>query len=209
MLRTFLLALAVVVLAIAPAHAEQVKIRIKVDPQTPMHVFDLSKSQAELTAADPHEGKTTQGITRVEFVYGYTPKLTVVRAANDLCIQGDIELVVRVGFKPPVVLIARDIEAGKCHHYAAIGHELKHVAAANETVAVLVEKAPPLFAKAASQLANACAADAEALKDVIRQRLGLAVSALAKLAEDDNRARNAAIDTPEEYRRVDQVCGRP
>lgn len=207
MFRHFLLGFAMAVLAVAGAQADDAKIRIKVSPQTPMHTFDLTKSKAELTKGRPATGLDTEGLTTVEFTYGYSiPQLQPAKTDKGICIVGDVTLELRVGFKPPLVQIARELKPDTCDFFAAVGHEMKHVAAAQETVGVLVAKAPRLFAIAASKFARACAPDAEGLKDLIRQRLGEALAGIRQIADADNTARSAVIDTADEYSRVHAIC---
>ena len=172
---------------------------------TPMqHELDLSQSAAQLSARGaPSSGRLILGITAGNM------KGTVAAAGNAItspisrryCVRPQIEVTLAVA--PLKVAIAREQAPGSCEHGLTLAHEMKHVLVYErflQEVAASVEA--ELKARVGEQIRHfASRAEGERELPALIERT---VKPLIEAGMREVERRQAAIDTPEEYARLDE-----
>ncbi|HVJ31974.1 MAG TPA: hypothetical protein VND94_02565 [Terriglobia bacterium] len=105
------------------------------------------------------------------------------------------------------VYLAAELRPGSCPYRAVREHEEKHVNLDRQLQPELRRALQEAIDKVAtySVLGRDEAAAAARLRTAFRQAVGGAIGSYAAMRDQ----RQIAIDTPEEYRRVQGVCGRP
>ena len=172
---------------------------------TPMqHELDLSQSAAQLSARGAaSSNRLVLGITSAQM------KSTVVAAGNAItspvsrryCVRPQVEVTLAVS--PLTVAIAREQAAGGCEHGLTLAHEMKHVLVYERflrEVAASIEA--ELTARVGEQIrhfANRAEGERE-LPELVERTVKPLIEAGMREVE----RRQAAIDTPDEYARLDE-----
>lgn len=116
------------------------------------------------------------------------------------------ELTAEFGFERMEVYIAREFAYGSCQYNAILDHENQHVSI---NQAVLEDFAPLVRAaleREVAKLTPVRVADASDGVNLLLTRLQARLDGLAKAFHDQRDARNAAIDTVENYRALGELC---
>jgi hypothetical protein len=112
---------------------------------------------------------------------------------------------VELSMQPVVVYVASELRNNACRHAATREHELRHVAVYRE---MLEESARKLRGDIATALGTGVrtAASPGALQREVETALRSYLTAFMRAQHDVLNARQAEIDTPEEYARVGAAC---
>jgi hypothetical protein len=169
---------------------------------------DDTRPIAELTVKSGSALAThrTMGLTTAVFGQSTDIELHVLgdRRGSRAC--GTPSVRVELSMQPVVVFIAREVAERPCERDATLAHEMKHVEVFREVLEQATTELEREFPEAiGAELRRA--ANAEELQ----QRLILGVrDYLAQFMKDWQRAldaRQAEVDSPEEYARVSAACG--
>jgi len=120
------------------------------------------------------------------------------------------EVAITITAAPRTIYVTRERRPGTCPYDSVLMHERKHQAADE---AVIAEFAPRLKQKVARALAAlrppapVPRSDAAAVERRLTAAVERAVNGELRALEAARHARQAAIDTPGEYRRVAAACG--
>jgi hypothetical protein len=107
---------------------------------------------------------------------------------------------------PMTVYVARELANDACGHAAVLAHEMKHVAALRDhmadTARTLEAKLPQLFGQRIIKARDADAGEAQ-----VREALRTFLEEFITLNTAELKERNAAVDSTDEYARVNGACG--
>lgn len=148
----------------------------------------------------------TIGLTQARLGYEFTLESRGLedRRGGRVCARPSIQLVFSA--TPMTVYVARELADDDCRRSAIRDHELKHVAVYRDYLAELVRRAdvelPRVFGDEVIY-----ARDAEAARHLTRRRLQAFMQAFMQPRYAELKARQAAIDTPDEYERLAHRCG--
>jgi hypothetical protein len=168
---------------------------------------DDTRPIAELTVKSGSALAThrTMGLTTAVFGQSTDIELQVLgdRRGSRAC--GTPTVRVELSMQPVVVFIAREVTESPCQHDATLGHEMKHVEVFREVLQEAATELEREFPEAVgAELRRASNAEE------LQQRLILSVrDYLAQFMKDWQRvldARQAEVDSPEEYARVSAAC---
>jgi hypothetical protein len=184
--------------------------RFEVEALPVLHVEDDSVSLHDLTrihapGADRHR---TIGLTTGQLAYESTLESKGIEDARGgrACMRPSVKIVLRV--TPMTVYVAREFATDSCRRPAIMAHEMKHVAVYREYLAEVV-------ADIGRELPGALGTDvvyaksAAAAQAVLRARLQAFMPPFMQKRYAELAARQAAIDTPEEYARLAHTCPAP
>lgn len=172
------------------------------------HELDLSQNAAQLGARGAAvAGRLVLGITSAQM------KSTVSAAGNALtaplsrryCVRPQVEVTLAV--EPLRVAIAREQPPGSCEHGLTLRHEMKHVLVYERFLQeVVAQVEAELKAQIGDQVRHfASRADGERELPLLIERT---VKPLIEAGMRQAQQRQAAIDTPEEYARLDEQQAR-
>jgi hypothetical protein len=154
----------------------------------------------------PHYHGVTMGITRYEPAIEFHVPLTVETRGDSMACARVDEVNISIGYRDVVVFIANEIPRYSCAFDETMAHEQKHIDANRELLdkfVPMIEERIKAYLRANSAFLVEKPENAEAL---VRKRLDvIANEAVAKM-ETENIRRQREIDSPEEYRRLAQVC---
>lgn len=148
----------------------------------------------------------TYGLTTVSFGHETQTELRILeeRASGRTCAIPHVT--VRVSMQPVVVYVARELRSDTCRYAATRAHEMQHVAIYREELADTTrELRAKLAAAVGMQVLHGRAA--EELNRRYEARLRDYLSTFMRARHDALNARQAQLDTPEEYARVGSACG--
>ena len=168
------------------------------------HELDLSQSAAQLSARGAaSSGRLVLGITNGSM------KSTVAAAGNAItsplsrryCVRPQVEVTLAV--VPLKVAIAREQAPGSCEHGLTLAHEMKHVLVYERFLQEVAESVEAeLKARVGDQVRHfASRAEGERELPALVERT---VKPLIEAGMHEVGRRQAAIDTPEEYARLDE-----
>jgi hypothetical protein len=107
---------------------------------------------------------------------------------------------------PMTVYVASELANDACGHAAVLAHEMKHVAAFREhmadTASTLEAELPQLFGQRIIRARDADAGEAQ-----VREALHAFLEEFIARNTAQLKERHAAIDSAEEYTRVNRACG--
>ena len=174
----------------------------------PMRVSeDSTQDVAALTTrskADPLRHRTF-GLTTVSFGHNTQSELRMLedRANGRAC--GTPTVHAELSMQPAVVYLARELTGRECERAATREHEMRHVAVYRE---VLGESARRLAAELPAAIGNGVRTESSTsdLKRRFDADLRSYMSRFMNEQQADMAARQAEIDTPEEYARVAHAC---
>jgi len=203
-----------VALAAAPAEAltcpvPHPVVRLGIDVATPDIDNTLPQPALQrLAGADHHRGRT-QGLYRGGIRTRWRTRIAERSMAGVVCRWID-EVAITITAAPRTIYVTRERRPGTCPYDSVLMHERKHQAADE---AVIAEFAPRLKQKVARALAAlrppapVPRSDAAAVERRLTAAVERAVNGELRALEAARHARQAAIDTPGEYRRVAAACG--
>lgn len=148
----------------------------------------------------------TVGLTEGKLGYESTleSKGLEERRGGRVCVRPSIHVVFSA--TPMTVYIAREFAEDPCRGAAIRAHEMRHVEVYRRYLAELVEAMrqalPQLFGSSVVY-----GADATSAQEEMRARLRNFMASFMAGRYDELRARQAEIDTPEEYASLDRRCG--
>jgi hypothetical protein len=147
----------------------------------------------------------TYGLTTVAFGHETQTELRVLeeRGSGRTCATPHVT--VRVSMQPVVVYIARELRGDTCRYAATRAHEMQHVAVFR---AELADATRELRAQLAAQVGTQIlhGPSAAELNRRYETRLREYLSTFMRARQDALNARQAQLDTPEEYAKVGAGC---
>ena len=155
---------------------------------------------------EPTQGRhRTVGLTQARLGYESTLESHGLQdRGGRVCARPNITLVFTA--TPMTVYVAREVADDDCRRKAIREHEMKHVAVYQEYLPLLVGRArQQLNTLYGSEVVYG--SDAKASQQAMRARLQTFMQPLMQAAYAELRARHAAVDTPEEYLRLERACG--
>ncbi len=171
---------------------------------------DFSRPFAELhrragtRPPNPRGGQLHLGLTIVGLSFGTEMGFEMTSGLAGVCLRPrTIRLTIRHTLHH--VMIASEVPAGGCLFQEVLAHEMRHVAVNRQTLATYA----PRVREAASRWAAGAVArggDAQMLAGSLRDQLGAAVKPVLDRLNAARRSQQAAIDSPEEYRRLAASC---
>ena len=174
-----------------------------------LHVEDDSLSLNNLTHihAPGADRYRTIGLTKGQLAYESTLESKGIEDWRNaqVCTRPSVKVVLRV--TPVTVYVAREIAGDPCRRPAILEHEMKHVAVYRdylaEAVADMRHELPRALGSELVYARNAAAA-----QENLRARLQAFMRAFMQKHYAELSARQAAIDTSEEYARLARACPR-
>jgi hypothetical protein len=147
----------------------------------------------------------TFGLTTVSFGHETQTEIRLLEERSSGRTCGVPHVTVQVSMQPVVVYVARELNDDACRHAATREHELQHVAVyrqmLGETVAKLnAELAPAMGTQVLQDSSGAI------LQRRYEARLREYLSRFMHARHEELAARQARIDSPEEYARVAAAC---
>lgn len=164
---------------------------------------DLGKSSAELTAMGAAvAGRHVLGLAQTQLKWGVSisSRGLTHRLGGQHCMRPTIE--VKLAFDPMTILVAREQPEGSCAFNITMEHERKHVRIYER---FLDRVAPQIEAELRSRIGNRIlyfATEAEAERHV-QTSLKEYLAPMVDKSMQEVTALQAAIDTPEEYFRLE------
>ena len=148
----------------------------------------------------------TLGLTKTEFRQEVALELQGIAESGGGRSCSRPHIVLDLTMAPMTVYVASELADDACSHAAVLAHEMKHVAAFREHMADTARKLeaelPQLFGQRIITARDAEAGEAQ-VREALRAFLGEFIAAnTAELKE-----RHAAVDSAEEYARVNGACG--
>lgn len=186
------------------------RVQVTVNRDETKVVYDRSKDIKALSRmmqgskrADLKDFTHTLGITQPKFNSDGTYRTSVRKSAGGFCAtvtRANIEIVLH-----QTIYVASDIKQGTCAYNLVVSHERKH-AKLNSTFLAKIGRVIKDALAEADLKASQGSSEAQATSAAIDQMdavIGKAVNAYVK----DLLSKQAAVDTPEEYSRINKVCG--
>lgn len=170
-------------------------------------VENVTTSYRTLTDMWENEREThrTIGLTRAKFGHRSTVDFKGVddRAGGRACVRPKVA--VELYLQPLTVFIASEYAQDPCRRKVIREHEYKHVALYRE----FVLEATPRLAHELQRVIGTQPTTSASIEDAQRtldRRIGVALATFMREAERSMAARQAEVDTPEEYRHVQYAC---
>jgi hypothetical protein len=187
--------------AIEPARIEVVALPLS-------YTEDYSVSFRALSRMNENMGARhrTVGLTQARLAYESTLETKGLedRRGGRICARPSIRVMFTA--TPMTIYVAREFADDSCRRTAILAHEMKHVAVYRQYLAEIVAMAkrdlPALYG---DQLVYA--ADAKASQEALRARLRDFMQEFMQARYAEVKARQAQVDTPDEYASLERACG--
>lgn len=211
---TLMLALPVLAFAAGPAHAltcpaARPAVHVRIDAAAPVIDNTLPQPALQKIAGKSYHHGRTLGLYRASIRLRWRTRVGQRDEGGEACRWID-SLAIDLIASERTIYIIRGRPPGTCWYDSVLAHERKHQATDD---AVLAEFAPRLEQAVAHAIAALpppapvpSAAAAKAQRRLMAP-VDAAVRQVLEALEAERRARQAAIDTPLEYRRVAAECG--
>lgn len=207
----FLLCKEVAAQQAAPCPPSRTPIKLNFKTLTPQPIFNhrltvqgianLLRSQG-MGAPD---GVRALGITLTKTMFGLQGGSSAVKRGNGFCVyltSVDVDF----GYNRVEVYVPSEFPKGSCEYNVVLDHENQHVA---NNRAVLREFAPRMRARVEvilSQTKPIVASSVQGSADLALEGLNRQLSGMLKEFETMHATRNAAIDSPANYRALSALC---
>jgi hypothetical protein len=206
---------ALALVAAAPAQAavscapSVAKVAVEMDMPEPVVDNSLAQPALQNLAGSRYHGGRALGLYRMTLTIDWTARLVRSEANGRACLSID-NVTLHIGMPSRRIYIMRERHPGTCLYESVLDHERKHQAVDDE---VMAEELPRLQATVEHAIAALPPTwplpTAEA--DEAEHRLTAPVAAAVQRGWAElfaaRAARQAEIDSPQEYRRVRAVCG--
>lgn len=168
---------------------------------------DRTQSYDELTVrgGNTPATHTTFGLTTVRFGHQTHIELRLIEDAAGKRVCGTAAVKVELSMQPVAVYVARQLEPTPCASDATFSHEMKHVSVFRE---VLDDARRDLAADLADALGTELrrAATRTELERTFNAQVEAYLSVFMKQWQRQMKARQDAVDSEDEYRRVATAC---
>ncbi len=153
----------------------------------------------------PSDRQRTIGLTKGQLGYESTLESKGLEDPHGgVCSRPSVTVVLKV--TPMTVYVAREFAHDPCRRPAILAHEMKHVAVYREYLGEVASRMRDELPRAMGSDV-VYAHNAAAAQTAMRQRLQSFMHAFIQRHYAQLRARQAALDTPEEYARLTNGCG--
>jgi len=196
-------------LAAASCPAGAAQITLDASATEPTIDNDLTQPALQALAGGAHHQGRTQGLYRAEFALRSRIDFARTSQGDGACVWIE-KLAVELAIVERKIYVVRKRRPGSCAYESVLAHERKHQAVDD---ALMREETPLIRQELEAALAALppVAPVPPTEEHAARARLATAVkAALAralKTLDAERKVRQAAIDTPLEYRRVAAACG--
>lgn len=166
----------------------------------------LSYRALSTLASEIPEASRTYGLTHTSFREDAQVEATGLsdKRGGRACFRPQVR--VELTMQPMQVYIASEVSGDACRREVLLEHEMKHVAAyrehLREAVADLERELPDVFGQRVFYARDPAQSEGE-----MRDRLAGFMRAFMAESVRNLKARQDAVDSPEEYARVNQACG--
>ena len=171
------------------------------------HAEDRTQSIDELTVRGGNTPAThaTFGLTTARFGHETDIEIKLVEDAAGKRACGTAGVRVELSMQPMTVYVAREIERTPCARDATFAHELRHVAVFRE---VLLEAVRDLGTDLPEAMGTALrrAVNRQELERAFNAHLQAYLSTFMSQWQREMKARQDAVDSPEEYERTATAC---
>lgn len=187
--------------ALAPARIEVVALPVSYTEDDSVSLRTLSRMNDGMSARH-----RTVGLTQGRLAYDSTLETKGLedRRGGRICARPSLRVVFTA--TPMTVYVAREFADDTCRRRAILAHEMKHVAVyrqyLTELVAIAQRELPALYG---DELVYA--SDARESQETLRDRLQEFMHAFMRARYGELKARQAQVDTPDEYASLDRACG--
>jgi len=169
----------------------------------------LTQPALQALAGGAHHQGRTQGLYRAEFALRSRVDFARTGQGDSACVWIE-KLALEIAIVERKIYVVRKRRPGSCAYESVLAHERKHQAVDDELLREETSLIRRGLEEALAALPPASPVP-RAEEDAARARLAAAVkTALArvlKTLDAERKVRQAAIDTPQEYRRVAAACG--
>jgi hypothetical protein len=182
--------------------------QVEVRQQTIRPVTNDTLPYRELTGLGKENPAThrTLGLTKTEFRQEVALEVKGIADSGGGRSCSRPRIVIDLTMAPMTVYVASELANDACGHAAVLAHEMKHVAAFREhmadTARTLEADLPQLFGQRIIKARDADAGEAQ-----VREALRAFLEEFITLNTQELKERNAAVDSAEEYARVNGACG--
>jgi hypothetical protein len=182
--------------------------RIEVRQQAIRPVTNDALPYRELTRLGEDNPAThrTLGLTKTEFRQEVAIEIKGLADSGSGRSCSRPRIVLDLTMAPMTVYVASELANDACGHAAVLAHEMKHVAAFREhqadTARALEAELPQLFGQRVIKARDADAGEAQ-----VREALQAFLEEFIARNTAQLKERHAAVDTAEEYTRVNSACG--
>jgi hypothetical protein len=206
--------LALVVLVAAPAEAltcpaASPTVQLSVDVATPAIDNTLPQPALQRLAGARHHRGRTQGLYRGGIRTRWRTRIAEQHMAGFVCRSVD-EVAITITAAPRTIYVTRERRPNTCPYDSVLRHERKHQAADDAVIAEFAPRLKQRVARAIAALpppAPVPPGESAAAGRRLTAAVERAVNDELRALEAARKSRQAAIDTPGEYRRVRAVCG--
>ena len=184
-------------------------VAVQLDLPSPTIDNSLPQPALQVLAGKRYHGGRTLGLYQVQLEASFNIQLAQHDAEAESCIAVD-RVRLRIEMPRRTIYVVRARQPGTCAYDSVLAHERKHEATDN---AVLRSEIPSLKRDIGAALRALPSArrvplgDAASARESLMRAARAAIEREAKHLFDLRAARQAAIDTPQEYRRVRAACG--
>ena len=186
-------------------------VSIRVEAPATQQVHDYTQPAGTLSARGIHAGagRHVEGLTEVNLISRISigGNGVVKPFSGRYCTRPNVQ--VTLAYKPMTVFIANEQKAGSCAFDLTMGHEMKHVRSYERFIDELAAEVEAALKAALTEKVHYFPSAAEGertLNDLISGKVNAAIRDGLVVVQK----RQAAIDTPEEYGRLDLMsskCG--
>jgi hypothetical protein len=191
---------------------QAVDVRVTPVFETPQINDRLSLRELQTVGSDPRTSIPQRETFRLGMTH-YTPEVSfhsqlLKRPMHDgsYCVRVE-RVEVTMGYRDVQILIANEFTADACAFNHVLEHENKHVRVNADLLNEFTVRAKARLTEILRQSGVARVPTEAFAEQLIRDRLHAELESLASAMLDENRRRQALVDTPEEYARNDTACG--
>lgn len=211
---TLMLALPLLALAAGPAQAltcpaSRPAVHVRVEAAAPAIDNTLPQPELQKIAGKAYHGGRTLGLYRGGIRTRWRTRIGQQRVGGLACRWLE-EVAIDIVASPRTIYVTRERRPGTCPYDSVLAHERKHQAADDAVIAEFAPRLEQAVARAVAAFpppSPVPSGEAAAVQRRLTAAVEQAVNGVLEALDTARRARQAAIDTPREYRRVGAACG--
>lgn len=169
----------------------------------------LNQIGAEILASSGPAGAThVGGLTNGTISSNMSTQLQTLTSSDGVACIWISEVIIRLQYHP-IVYVSREFAPGTCHHAAVLQHEHKHVSVDRTLLNMFAPELQNAIQKVAQQKGKAGPIQKiqlESVSRVIQKSVEDELNRMMDNLSTVRQARQAQIDTPQEYMRVQKLC---
>ena len=164
-------------------------------------------ARKDAVAVHSHGDAIPLGLASRRLGYGYTITTEILRLPSGTYCASLRDVNVTLAYSNSAIYVAREIPYGSCVHDEVLAHERQHIEIDRQLMLDMRDDINTNLQRVVNSIGQIRAGSQSAAVDGLKRRIDSGLVNVYEIYAQERADRQQSFDSPEEYRRIGQVCG--